>query len=128
MHINTSQMPGPGDLVLRNPFDADEFVFDRDDTIQILADHYWDTEIGETVSGRDISEALGGVLDGMDPDELRALSTANEDGAHALGEFLHPKIAGYWKAWCEEEARKALDKLDREDEEDAARDRMEDQR
>lgn len=125
MHtINTAQMPGSGDLALCDSrFEADSSV-SRDEQIQTLAAWHWDREIGEPISGKDVSEAIGEVLAGMDPFELQALSAAHAAGAQALGEFLLPKITGYWTAWCEEKARTELDKMDRESAVEAAAARM----
>lgn len=122
--INTAQMPGPGDRPLCDVrFKADSDV-SRDEQIQTLAAWHWDREVGELISGKDVSEAIGEVVATMDPVEQQALCAAHAAGAHALGEFLFPKIAEYWQAWCEEKARTELDKMERENREDAVLARM----
>ncbi len=96
----------------------------RDEAIQILASEIYDREIGPVMSAKDIDEATGEIFAGLDDAEQSEMRAAYEQGQKAYGEWLHPKIDAYWQAWCTEQARQQLDRLDREAEADHYRDQV----
>lgn len=90
----------------------------RDEAIEVLAAQLYDLHVGDVMQAGEIGEAIGEVLAGMDRDEMAACVKAYAAGDDAFGRWLRPQIAAYWQAWCLEEARQQMDRLDREAEED----------
>ena len=95
--------------------DADEVAAGA---IAALAAEVWARHIGTPMPGHLVEEGIGEVCSAFDEEELAALGTAFAAGERALGEFLHPKVCGYWEAWCLERAREQYELLQRQAEAD----------
>ena len=99
--------------------DADDV---RDEAVTTLAAEIYDREIGSRMRAKDISEATGEILSALDEAEEAEMEAAYGRGEY--GAWLQPKVAAYWRAWCREQARQQLDKLDREAEDDHYREQV----
>lgn len=102
----------------------------NEDAVQCAANLAWIEHIAvpglpEMIRAEKIREAVTEIMGTADDDEIARLSAALQGRPHEFADMVLELVRDYWSAWCLEEGREQVEKNDRENEEDAARERLE---
>lgn len=102
----------------------------NEDAVQCAANLIWLEQIGapgapEFIRPEKLREAISEIMGTADEATMARLSVALQGKPWEFAEQLVEMVRDYWSAWCLEAGREQIDKIDRENKEDAARERME---